>query len=72
MVSVLMVSVSLYNTGARPRPIARKMTTCLASESRGDIPEQAKYPAVVAVALAAMISPQSASPSSWKLSWHFL
>ena len=59
-----MVSVSLYKTGARPRPIARKITTCLASESLGDIPEQAKYPAVVAAALAAIISLQAAWPSS--------
>ena len=64
MVSVLMVSVSLYKTGARPRPIARKITTCLASESLGDIPEQAKYPAVVVAALVAIISLQSACPSS--------
>ena len=54
----------MYKTGARPRPIARKITTCLASESLGDIPEQAKYPAVVAAALAAIISLQVAWPSS--------
>ena len=64
MVSVLMVSVSLYSTGAKPSPVARKMTTCLASDSLTDVPELAKYPRVVATAQAVVTSLQSARPSS--------